>query len=84
MGLDNDAGFPLHAQIYRSYAQVNGGDGIPASGFTSDIVIRANHADTIFPDIQSALRQMNLQQVAYGAKPWTPSSPTRWPRAASP
>ena len=67
-GLDNDAGFPLHAQIYRSYAQVNGGDGIPASGFTSDIVIRANHADTIFPDIQSALRQMNLQQVAYGAQ----------------
>jgi ABC-type antimicrobial peptide transport system permease subunit len=67
-GLDNDAGFPLHAQIYRSYAQVNDGDGIPASGFTSDLVVRAGHADTIFPDIQSALRQMNPKQVAYGAQ----------------
>jgi predicted permease len=66
-GLDNDAGFPLHAQIYRSYAQVNEGDGISTSGFTSDLVLRASHADTVFPDIQSALRQMNPQQVAYGA-----------------
>jgi predicted permease len=67
-GLDNDAGFPLHAQIYRSFQQVNAGGGVPSSGFTSDIVIRADHADTIFPDIQSALRQMNPQQVAYGAQ----------------
>jgi predicted permease len=67
-GLDNDAGFPLRAQIYRSFAQVNDGEGIPATGFTTDIVVRADHADTIFPDIQAAMRRMNAQQVAYGPK----------------
>jgi predicted permease len=65
-GLDNDAGFPLHAQIYRSFAQINDGEGIPTTGFTSDLLVRADHPDTVFPDIQSALRQMNPQQVAYG------------------
>jgi predicted permease len=67
-GLDNDAGFPLHAQIYRSFAQVNDSEGIPATGFTTDIVVRADHADAVFPDIQAAMRHMNAQQVAYGPK----------------
>jgi predicted permease len=67
-GLDNDAGFPLRAQIYRSFAQVNDGEGIPATGFTTDIVVRADHPDTAFPDIQAAMRRMNAQQVAYGPK----------------
>ncbi|HEX4309755.1 MAG TPA: ABC transporter permease [Acidobacteriaceae bacterium] len=67
-GLDNDAGFPLHAQIYRPYAQINDGDGISAAGMTTDIVIRADHPDTVFPDIQAAMHRMNAQPVAYGAK----------------
>jgi predicted permease len=65
-GLDNDAGFPLRSQIYRSVAQGNGNGGIPVTGFVSDIVVRADNPDTVFPDIQSALRHMNAQQVAYG------------------
>jgi predicted permease len=67
-GLDNDAGFPLHAQIYRPYAQINDGDGISAAGLTTDIVIRADHPDTVFPGIQAAMHRMNAQQVAYGQK----------------
>jgi predicted permease len=67
-GLDNDAGFPLRSQIYRSVTQGNGDGGIPVAGFTSDIVIRADNPDTVFPDIRSAVRRMNAQQVAYGPK----------------
>jgi predicted permease len=65
-GLDNDAGDPLHDEAYLSLAQISKYSLDSPAGFTSDIVIRADHPDTVFPDIQSALRRMNAQQVAYG------------------
>ena len=65
-GLDNDAGEPLHAETYLSLVQISKYSLVSPAGFTSDIVVRADHPDTVFPDIQSALRRMNAQQVAYG------------------
>jgi ABC-type antimicrobial peptide transport system permease subunit len=64
--LDNDAGFPLRAESYISLIQLSKYSLVSTAGFTSDIVIRADHPDTVFPDVQSALRRMNARQVAYG------------------
>ena len=67
-GLDNDAGFSLRSQMYLPFIQMSQWDLVSTSGFVSDLVVRADHADTAFPDIQSALHRMNAQQVAYGPK----------------
>ena len=64
-GLDNDAGFPLHAQIYVPLGQLNGWQLVSTTGFFYDVVIRADHPKTVFPDIQSSLRRMNASQVAW-------------------
>jgi predicted permease len=63
--LDNDAGLPLRAQIYLPFAQLPGSDLVSTTGISSDILLRADHPDTIFHDIQSALRRINNEQVAY-------------------
>jgi predicted permease len=65
-GLDNDAGFPLRAESYTSFLQLSKNSLVSTTGFVTDIVIRADNPDTVFPDIQSALHRMNAQQVAYG------------------
>ena len=65
-GLDNDASDPLHAETYLSLVQISKYGVASPAGLNSDIVIRADHPDTVFPDIQAALRRMNAQQVAYG------------------
>jgi ABC-type antimicrobial peptide transport system permease subunit len=65
--LDNDAAFPLRAQLYEPFAQLSQDD-LSTSGFRTDLVVRADHPDTVFPDIQSALRRMNQEQVAYRPK----------------
>jgi predicted permease len=67
-GLDNDAGFPLHAETYIPLVQISKWSLGDPSGFVSDLVVRADHPDTVFADIQSAMRQMNAQQVVYGPK----------------
>ena len=67
-GLDNDAGFSLRADTYISFVQQSQGGLSSQNGFTSDIVVRADNPDTVFPDIQSTLHRMNPQQVAYGPK----------------
>ena len=67
-GLDNDAGFSLRADTYLSLVQQSQGGLSSQNGFVSDIVVRADHPETVFPDIQSAMRRMNAQQVAYGPK----------------
>jgi predicted permease len=67
-GLDNDAGFPLHAEAYIPLVQISKWSLGSTSGFVSDLVVRADHPDTVFADIQSAMRQMNAQQVVYGPK----------------
>lgn len=64
-GLDNDAGFPLHAQIYLPFGQLNGWQLVSTTGFFYDTLVRADHAETVFPDIQSSLRRMNAAQVAW-------------------
>jgi predicted permease len=66
--LDNDAAFPLRAQFYLPMGQLNGWQLVSTTGFTSDILVRADHPGTVFPDIASALRRMNHEQVPYGPK----------------
>jgi hypothetical protein len=64
-GLDNDAGSSLHAQLYLPYGQLNGWQLVSTTGFFYNVAVRADHPDTVFPDIQSTLRQMNAAQVAW-------------------
>ena len=64
-GLDNDAGSSLHAQLYLPIGQLNGWQLVSTTGFFYNVAVRADHPDTVFPDIQSTLRQMNASQVAW-------------------
>jgi len=67
-GLDNEAGSPLHAQIYLPIGQLNGWQLVSTTGIFSDILVRSDRPATIFPDIQRALRRMNGTQVAWRPK----------------
>ncbi|MGC2617939.1 MAG: ABC transporter permease, partial [Acidobacteriaceae bacterium] len=60
-GLDNDAGFPLRAEMYLPLEQVDNSTG----SFFYDVVVRADHPETIFPDIETTLHRMNAGQVAW-------------------
>ena len=64
-GLDNDAGFPLHAQIYLPLGQLNGWQLVSTTGFFYDVLVRAAHPDAVFADIQSATHRMNSAQVVW-------------------
>jgi predicted permease len=64
-GLDDDAGYPLHAQMYVPMGQLDGWQLVSSTGFFYDVLVRSDHADTVFPDIQAALRRMNAAQVAW-------------------
>lgn len=70
-GLDNDASYSLRSQIYLPTAQMVGDDLISPTGIVTDLVVRADKADLIFPEIQRALRQMNHEQVAYSPETMT-------------
>lgn len=63
--LDNDAAFPLHAQIYKPFAQVPGRQLVSTTGIGADIGVRTSHPETAFAGIQATLRQMNQEQVVY-------------------
>jgi predicted permease len=60
-GLDNDAGFSVRAEMYLPLGQVDTSTG----GFFYDVVVRADHPESVFADIQSALHRMNAAQVAW-------------------
>ncbi|MGO9337921.1 MAG: ADOP family duplicated permease [Terracidiphilus sp.] len=65
-GLDNDASFPLHAQIYLPFLQISDGDMSFQDGLGTDVVIRSRgDSASTMSDIQRALRQMDQQQVVY-------------------
>jgi predicted permease len=69
-GLDNDAGFPLHAQLYLPASQfdpllLDGAQFTPGSGFFYDVLVRAEHPAAIFPDMRAAVQRMNAAQVAW-------------------
>jgi predicted permease len=64
-GLDNDAGFPLHAQIYLPLGQLNGWQLVSTTGFFYDVLVRAPHPDAVFAGIQSAAHRMNSAQVVW-------------------
>jgi predicted permease len=66
--LDNDSQFSLHSELYVPFAQLSKYSLVSTSGFVSDLVVRADHPATIFPDIQHALRSMNAEQVPYSPK----------------
>jgi predicted permease len=67
-GLDNDASFSLHAQIYLPFLQMSDGDMSFQDGLGTDVVIRSRgNSDTTMSDIQRVLRQMDQQQVVYDA-----------------
>jgi predicted permease len=71
-GLDNDASFPLHAQIYLPFLQTSDGDMSFQDGLGTDVVIRSRADSTsTMSDIQRVLRQMNQQQVVYLAQTMT-------------
>jgi len=67
-GLDNEAGFPLRAQIYLPLGQLDGWQLVSTTGIFSDVLVRSDHPATVFPDIQQALRRMNANQVAWRPK----------------
>ncbi len=64
-GLDSDASSSLHAQLYIDIGQLADSQFVSNSGFFWNVAVRADHPDTVFPDIQSSLRQMNASQVAW-------------------
>jgi predicted permease len=65
-GLDNDAGFQLHAQIYLPFLQISDSDMSFQDGLGTDVVIRSRgDSASTMSDIQRALRQMDRQQVVY-------------------
>ncbi len=67
-GLDNDAAFPLHTQIYLSFLQETDGEMSFQNGLGTDVVIRSRGASSsAMSDIERALRLMDRQQVVYGA-----------------
>ena len=67
--LDNDASFPLHAQMYMPFRQQADGDVSFSDGLGIDIVVRSQgDSPDIMSDVQDALRQMNKEQVVYGAQ----------------
>ncbi|MGA2537317.1 MAG: ABC transporter permease [Terracidiphilus sp.] len=65
-GLDNDANFSLHAQIYLPFWQTDD-DGMSfQNGLGTDVVIRSRgDSASTMTDIQHALSAMNQQQVVY-------------------
>jgi predicted permease len=64
--LDNDASFPLHAQIYLPFLQMSDGDMSFQDGLGTDVVIRSNgDSASTMSDVQRVVRQMNQQQVVY-------------------
>jgi predicted permease len=67
-GLDNDASFSLHAQVYLPFMQSSDDNFSFQNGLGTDVVIRSrgNSASTM-SDIQRVLRQMDQQQVVYSA-----------------
>ena len=68
-GLDNDAGFPLRAQMYLPSMQSRDDDMSFQDGLGVDLVIRSQgKSETAIEEIQHALRQMDQQQVVYGAQ----------------
>jgi predicted permease len=65
-GLDNDASFPLHAQMYLPFLQMSDGDMSFQDGLGTDVVIRSGgDSASTMSDIQRILRRMNQQQVVY-------------------
>ncbi|MGD0631272.1 MAG: ABC transporter permease [Terracidiphilus sp.] len=65
-GLDNDASFPLHAQIYLPFLQTSDSNMSFQDGLGTDVFIRSRgDSASTMSDIQRALRQMNQQQVVY-------------------
>jgi predicted permease len=65
-GLDNDANFSLHVQIYLPFMQLTDSDLSFQEGLGMDAVIRARgDSASTMSDIQRVLRQMNQQQVVY-------------------
>ena len=64
-GLDNEAAFPLHAELYLPLMQ------LPQSGWeledslAVDAVLRSNSA-SVMTDLRSAMRKMDREQVIYG------------------
>jgi predicted permease len=67
-GLDNDASFSLHTQIYLPFLQIGDGDLSFQNGLGTDVVIRSSgESASTMSDIQRVLRQMNQQQVVYMA-----------------
>jgi predicted permease len=68
-GLDNDASFPLHAEIYLPFMQQRDAEMSLKEGLGTDVVVRSRgESAAIVSDIQHAMRQMNQEQVVYGAK----------------
>jgi predicted permease len=65
-GLDNDANFSLHAQIYLPFWQTDD-DGMSfQNGLGTDVVIRSRgDSASTMTDVQHALSAMNQQQVVY-------------------
>jgi predicted permease len=64
-GLDNDAGFSLHSEVYLPLGQLNGAELVSTTGFFYDVLVRAPHPDAVFADIRSATHRMNSAQVVW-------------------
>ncbi len=70
-GLDNDAAvaIPLRAQLYLPFMQQGDNQMTLKDGLGVDVVVRSNgDSSTAVRDIQNAMRQMDREQVVWGAE----------------
>ena len=70
-GVAEDSTNELQAQIYLPLAQLTDAQWVSVDGLRPDIAVRADdahHAETIFPEIQAAMREMDRTAVVYGAE----------------
>jgi ABC-type antimicrobial peptide transport system permease subunit len=67
-GLDNDASSPLHVEMYLPFLQLGDSDLSLKDGLGMDVAIRSEvDSATTMKGIEQAMRQMNQEQVVYGA-----------------
>jgi len=67
-GLDNDASSPLHVEMYLPFLQLGDSDLSLKDGLGMDVAIRSEvDSATTMKGIEHAMRQMNQEQVVYGA-----------------
>lgn len=64
-GVAEDGANPLRAEVYVPFGQQRGWQLVSTEGLAEDVVVRADHPESAFTDIQGALKEMDRSQVAF-------------------